>query len=80
MMIPGIPDFQFAEPWWLLLLTLIPVMQILRGGRGRSAAIQFPNTSLLRDLAHSTRSGLGWLWFSLVLASIAVATLALARP
>lgn len=80
MTIPGIKDFQFAEPWWLLLLLLIPVLQALRGGRGQSAAILFPNTSLLRALASPARSGLGWMWFSLVLASIAAATLALARP
>ena len=80
MSIPGIPNFQFAEPAWLLLLLLVPVLQALRGGRGRSAAILFPNTSLLRDLATPARSGFGWIWFSLVLASIVAATFALARP
>ena len=80
MTIPGIKDFQFAEPWWLLLLLLLPVLQALRGGRGRGAAILFPNTSLLRGLATPARAGLGWMWFSLVLASIAAATFALARP
>ncbi len=80
MMIPGIKDFQFADPWWLLLLLVIPILHILRGGRGRHASIQFPNTSLLRDLGTPARAGAGWIWFSLLLMSVAVAAFALARP
>jgi Ca-activated chloride channel family protein len=80
MRIPGIPDFQFAQPAWLLVLLLFPLLKALRGGRGRGAAIVFPGASMLGDLGKSSRSGLGWLWFSLVLTSVAVAILALARP
>ncbi len=78
--VPSIPDFQFAQPWWLLLLGLIPLMLVIRGGRSARPAIRFPTVSLLRGVASPARAGFGWMWFSLVLAAIVFGIGALARP
>lgn len=78
--IPGIPDFQFAQPWWLLLLGLVPVMLAIRGGKAARPAISFPTVSLLRGVASPARAGFGWMWFSLVITAIVFGIGALARP
>ncbi|MFM7604412.1 MAG: VWA domain-containing protein [Prosthecobacter sp.] len=78
--VPGIHDFQFAQPWWLLLLSLIPLMLVIRGGRSACPAIRFPTVSLLRGVASPARAGFGWMWFSLVLAVMVFGIGALARP
>ena len=61
--IPGIPDFQFAHPWWLLLLVLLPILLTLRGGRAARPSISFPTVALLRGVASPARAGFGWVWF-----------------
>ena len=78
--IPWFPDYQFALPWWLLLLILIPLLAILRGGRRQRVAIRFPTTGLLRGIGRPTRAGPRWTWFSLVLLSLVCGILAMARP
>lgn len=80
MTIPGIPNFQLLHPLWLLLLPLVPLMGLLRGAKGKRAAIKFPTTSLLRDLGRPVRSGLGGFVFGLVLISLACGIAALSRP
>lgn len=78
--ISGIPDFQFAQPWWLLLLGLVPVLLAIRGGKAARPAISFPTVLLLRGVASPARAGFGWMWFSLVLGAIVFGAGALARP
>ncbi|MBE2283680.1 MAG: VWA domain-containing protein [Prosthecobacter sp.] len=80
MTIPGIPDFQILHPLWLLLLPLAPLFALLHGGRGKRAAIQFPTTSLLRDLGRPARNRAGGFIFGLVLISFVFGILALSRP
>lgn len=80
MSIPHIPDFRFADPWWLLLLLLLPVLALLRGRRGRAPAVYFPLASLLSDLGSPARSAFGSMFIGSVLASMALAVIALARP
>lgn len=80
MTIPGIPDFQILHPLWLLLLPLAPLFALLHGGRGKRAAIQFPMTSLLRDLGRPARNRAGGFIFGLVLISFVFGILALSRP
>lgn len=80
MTIPGIPDFQILHPLWLLLLPLAPLFALLHGGRGKRAAIQFPTTSLLRDLGRPARNRAGGFIFGLVLISLVFGILALSRP
>lgn len=80
MTIPGIPEFQFVHPLWLLLLPLVPLLALLRGGRGKRAAIKFPTASLLRDLGRPARNSLGGFIFGLILISLVFGSLALSRP
>jgi len=80
MTIPGIPDFQILHPTWLLLLPLVPLLALLRGARGRRAAIKFPTTFLLRDLGRPARNGFGGFAFGLILLSLVFGIAALSRP
>lgn len=80
MNIPFLPDHVFANPWWLLLLLLLPVLGWFRGKPGRAPAIVFPMVSLLRDLGRPARGASGSMVIGLVLASLAAAVVALARP
>lgn len=74
------PDIQFADPLWLLLLLLLPVMAWLRGRPGQAPSVVFPAISLIRDLGSRSRSGARRFFLGLILASIACAIVALARP
>ena len=80
MTIPGIPNVQILHPLWLLVLPLVPLMGLLRGARGKRAAIKFPTASLLRDLGRPARSNPGGFVFGLILTSLTFGILALSRP
>lgn len=80
MRVPFLTDFQFANPFWLLLLLALPVLAWLRGRPGKSPALVFPAAALLRDLGTKTRSDLAGFTFGLVLLSLASAIIAIARP
>ena len=73
-------EFQFANPWLLLLLLLLPILAILKGRFGGTPGVTFSSTSALAALGRKRRSKAG-AWLSL-LAHLAVAALivALARP
>ncbi|MBX7211927.1 MAG: VWA domain-containing protein [Verrucomicrobiaceae bacterium] len=75
-----LPDVQFANPPWLAVLLLLPVLGWLRGRRGKAPAFVFPVAYLLRPVGGKTRSALAGLTFGLVLASLAAAIIGIARP
>ena len=66
-------------PGALLLLLLIPLF-VVRARRFAAPALRFPEAAGLRDLPRSLRSRLAFLPGALVLASLALAAVALARP
>ena len=72
--------FQFAHPWALWLLLLIPVLAILRGKFGREAAVQYSGLSLLGPLVKMRRSRAGGWLSALMYATLACLLVALARP
>jgi Ca-activated chloride channel family protein len=80
MKIPFLKDIHFADPAWLLLLLLLPLMAWLRGKPGQAPSIVFPAMSLVRDLGTRSRSASRRFFLGLVLASLASAIVALARP
>ena len=80
MTVPGIPQLQILHPLWLLLLPVAPLLALLRGARGKRAAIKFPTASLLRDLGRPARNRLGGFIFGLILLSLTFGILALSRP
>jgi len=73
-------SFQFAHPWVLSLLLLVPLLAFLRGHRGKDAAIQYSGLSLFGPLARGRKvQPGGWLSALRYLALICL-LLALARP
>lgn len=82
-----LPDFTkahgvltFAHPELLLLLLLIPLIAYLRGKRGWTAAVTFSSTRLLHEIGKRSVSRAGKFLRTLLLAALALFTIALARP
>lgn len=77
---PMLTHFRFAQPGWLMLLLPALMLIVLRRGRGATAAVTFPNLSILVSLGRRVRQrawnfGLPLAWIALV-----TAILAMARP
>ena len=71
---------QFLQPQWLWLLTLLPLVMLMRGRRGPVAAVEFSDVGLAREVARSSRARVGrWVWLFAVLAG-ALMIIGLARP
>jgi Ca-activated chloride channel homolog len=71
---------RFLQPEWLWLLTLLPMVMLLRGRRGPVAAIEFSDVGLAREVARSSRARVGrWVWLLPLLAA-ALMIVGLARP
>ena len=73
-------QLQFAHPWALALLLLLPLLAFLRGHWGKAAALQYSGLSLFGELAkgRKVKPG-GWLSALRYLALISC-IVALARP
>src|SRR5206468_12539894 len=70
----------FARPWLLLLLLAIPLLAYLRGKRGPAAALSYSSTATLHAIGRQSAARAGKILRSLLLASIAIFVIALARP
>jgi Ca-activated chloride channel family protein len=71
---------RFLQPEWLWLLTLLPVVMLLRGRRGPVAAVEFSDVGVARAVARGSRARIGrWLWLFPLLAA-ALMIVGLARP
>ena len=76
-----LPDgFAFAHPWLLLLLLAIPLLALLRGGRGAAPAVVFSSLRPLHALGKPRRSRIGGWLTTLLLLALAPLIVALARP
>ncbi len=78
--VPTNSALSFANPWLLLLLLAIPLLAYLRGKRGPAAALIFSSTSTLRSLGKTSAAHAGKILRSLLLLSLALFCIALARP
>ena len=77
----NLPDgFAFAHPWLLLLLLVLPLLALLRGGRGAAPAVVFSSLRPLHALGRPRRSRIGGWLTTLLLFALALLTVALARP
>jgi Ca-activated chloride channel family protein len=71
---------RFLQPECLWLLTLLPLVMILRGRRGPVAAVEFSDVGLAREVARAGRSRAGgWVWLFPLLAAAGM-IVGLARP
>jgi len=70
----------FAHPWLLLLLLAIPLIAYLRGQRGPAPALVFSSTKALRGLGRQSAARVGKFLRGLLFLSLAILTIALARP
>jgi Ca-activated chloride channel homolog len=73
-------SYHFSEPLWLLLLLLLPVLAILAGKSGRGAAVRFPSTLLVAQVAAFVRQRPGRWRAALRWLALALLIVALARP
>ena len=80
MKMPSLTDYQFAHPWLLLLLLVVPVLAWLRGRRGSAPAVVFPTAFLVQDLGSRSRAAAGSVTLSLALLGLSAAIVGLARP
>ncbi len=72
--------YQFAHPWAIVLLLLLPVLAFLRGHRGKEAAIQYSGLSLFGPLVRGRRVQAG-AWLSAIrYFALFCFLVALARP
>ncbi len=72
--------FDFAEPLWLYLLALLPLLFWLKGKMGRSASIRFPSTLLAAQVAAFVRQRPGKWRATLRWLAVILFIVALARP
>jgi len=72
--------FEFANPWMLLGLLLIPLVALLQGGKGAAPAIVFSSLKPLQERGRVRRSRMGGWLTSLLLLALALLVTALARP
>ena len=74
-------QIEFAYPWVLALLLLLPVLAILRGHRGKAPAIEYSGLSLFSGLGRVRRvQAGGWLSALRYFVLAACCIVALARP
>ena len=72
--------FRFESPELLWLLLLVPLISILRGREGSTAAVRFSTTLLARQIAMLVRSQPGRFLVSLRLLALSTLIIAIARP
>ena len=77
---PANTALTFARPWLLLLLLIIPIIAYLRGKSGAVAALIFSSTGIFNAIGKSSASRAGRVLRTLLLATLALFIVALARP
>jgi len=70
----------FANPWWLWLLLLVPLLAFLKGGFGGVPTVVFSSTEAFRALGKRVQSRRGMFLASLRFLALAALIVALARP
>lgn len=78
--LPSGTALTFAQPWWLTLLLVLPILAYLRGQRGPAAALIFSSTSVLHGLGKSSAARAGKFLRALLFLTLALFVIALARP
>lgn len=79
-MTDDLSSFSFGQPWWLLLLLLLPLLARLRTSAGPAPAVPFSALEIVRSVSRNTRTVPGQRYFTPALAVLALSILAMARP
>ncbi|MBN8708597.1 MAG: hypothetical protein BGO12_18515 [Verrucomicrobia bacterium 61-8] len=79
-MIERLASFSFGQPWWLLLLGLVPLAAWLRGARGTVETVPYSALRLVREIGVAPRRGPGRWIKHLGLVALALCIVAMARP
>lgn len=79
-LLPAGTALTFARPWLLLLLLAVPLLAYLRGYRGPTAALTFSSTATLRAIGKQSAARVGKILRTLLLLSLSILIVALARP
>jgi len=79
-MMERLSTLQFAQPWWLLLLFLIPLEIWLRGKPGHAVGLSFSSVAILRNIGGAVRRNPGRWLGALADVAFALMILALACP
>ncbi|MSU21985.1 MAG: VWA domain-containing protein [Pedosphaera sp.] len=70
----------FAQPYFLLLLVLLPLLAWLKGRRGQQAAFLYSSVQLVKGITGITRSHVGSILLKLRWLSLCLFIIAMARP
>lgn len=70
----------FAQPYWLLLLLLIPILAWLKGRVGRESAFLYSSVGLVKSITNLSRSSAGRILPKLRWLALALLIVAMARP
>ena len=70
----------FAQPWFLLLLLLLPVLAWLKGKRGQQSAFLYSSVQLVRQVANISQWSPGRVLLAMRWLVLAILIVALARP
>lgn len=73
-------NFEFAHPWFLLALLLLPIAAWLRGKSGARPAFVYSSVTLLKGVSKASRSRAGALLHALRWLALACLIVAMARP
>lgn len=73
-------DFLFQDPEWFWLALLLPLWIVLRGRRGKNAALSFSSVAIAKDVTRGSRSRIGGFFFLMRLLALLLILSALARP
>ena len=80
-MLSWLKEITFAAPLWLLLLPAIPLLALLRGAHGKTAAVVFPSLAVLRQATgRQNRARPGFFAPSAIYLTLGLCLVALARP
>jgi len=75
-----VSDFLFQDPEWFWLALLLPVWIVLRGRKGKNAALSFSSVAIAKDVTRGSRSRIGGFFFLSRLLAMLLILSALARP
>src|SRR5256885_17268105 len=70
----------FAQPWFLLLLLLLPILAWLKGKRGQQSAFLYSSVQLVRPVANISQWSPGRILLALRWLVLTALIIALAQP